>query len=308
MSIHSPGLTRDNAERRIGIWFALAAYGYWGVSPVYFKWVEFASPLEIVAHRVAWSVVLLAMLILVRRQLYTLRRLGKREIGWLAVSGVLVSINWGVFVWALHADRMLETSLGYYINPIVNVLLGTVFLSERLRRAQVAAVVLASLGVLNEIVAVGVVPWAGVTLALSFGFYGLVRKKLAVDSAVGLGVETLLLLPIALGYLGYLAIVGEGTLLYGTGSELALLAVGGLVTVFPLVCFAAAALRLSLTALGFFQYLAPSITFALAIFVYGEDFRLSQTVTFGCIWLALVIFSAEGLYHQRQNSRSRRVA
>ncbi|MCZ6619545.1 MAG: EamA family transporter RarD [Gammaproteobacteria bacterium] len=293
---------RENAERRTGVWFALAAYGYWGVAPVYFKWVEFASPLEIVAHRVVWSVVLLAMLIVVRRQQYTLRRLGVREVGWLAVSGVLVSINWGVFVWALQADRMLETSLGYYINPIVNVLLGWMFLSERLRPAQVAAVALASLGVLNEIVAVGVVPWAGVALALSFGFYGLVRKKLAVDSAVGLGVETLLLLPIALGYLGYLMIIGEGTLAYGTGAELALLAAGGLVTVFPLVCFAAAALRLSLSALGFFQYLAPSITFGLAIFVYGEPFRLSQTVTFGCIWLALVIFSMEGLYHRRKIS------
>ncbi|MCZ6643121.1 MAG: EamA family transporter RarD [Gammaproteobacteria bacterium] len=301
-------MTQQYAERRAGIWFALAAYGYWGVAPVYFKFVEFASPLEIVAHRVVWSVVLLAMLIIVRRQLYTLRKLGRREVGWLAVSGVLVSINWAVFVWALHADRMLETSLGYYINPIVNVLLGSVFLSERLRPAQMAAVGLASLGVLNEIVAVGVLPWAGITLAVSFGFYGLVRKKLAVDSAVGLGVETLLLLPIALAYLGYLAIVGEGTFIFGTNSELGLLAAGGLVTVFPLVCFAAAALRLSLTTLGFFQYLAPSITFGLAIFVYGEPFRLSQTVTFGCIWLALVIFSMEGLYHQRLFSRKKRVA
>ncbi len=300
-------MTHYNAEQRTGIWFALAAYGYWGVAPVYFKWVEFASPSEIVAHRVVWSVLLLAILIVVRRQLYTLRRLEKREVGWLAVSGVLVSINWGVFVWALHADRMLETSLGYYINPIVNVLLGSVFLSERLRAAQFAAVGIASLGVLNEIVAVGVVPWAGIALAVSFGFYGLVRKKLAVDSVVGLGVETLLLLPIALGYLGYLVITEEGTLLYGTGSELALLAAGGLVTVFPLVCFAAAALRLPLTTLGFVQYLAPSITFGLAIFVYGEPFRLSQAVTFGCIWLALVIFSTEGLYHQRRNLRKERV-
>lgn len=134
-------------------------------------------------------------------------------------------------------------------------------------------------------------------------FYGLVRKKLAVGSAVGLGVETLLF---ALGYLGYRVIVGEGTFIFGTESQLLLLAAGGLVTVFPLVCFAAAALRLSLTALDFFQYLAPSITFGLAIFVYGEPFRSSQTVTFGCIWLALVIFSVEGLYHRRQYSRNKR--
>jgi chloramphenicol-sensitive protein RarD len=288
------------SEQRAGVWFALAAYGFWGVAPVYFKFVEFASPLEIIAHRVVWSMPLLAALIVVRRQLIALRGLGRREVGWLAVSGLLVAVNWSVFVWALLNDRMLETSLGYYINPIVTVVLGVMFLGEWLRTGQIVAVGLASLGVVNEVVSVAVVPWAGLALAVTFGFYGLVRKKLGVDSAVGLGVETALLLPLAVSFLVYQAMAGQGSMMHGDPEELALLAASGLVTVFPLVCFAAAALKLPLTLLGFFQYLAPTLTFFLAIFVYGEPFRWTQGITFGCIWVALLIFSTEGLYYQRR--------
>jgi chloramphenicol-sensitive protein RarD len=220
------------------------------------------------------------------------------------VSAVLVTINWGVFIWALQNDRIIETSLGYYINPLVNIVLGGVFLGERLRRWQVLAIGLATLGVVNEIVSVGVLPWAGLALAFSFGFYGLVRKKIMVDSAVGLGVETTLLLPIAVGYLVFHSLGETGTLANGTPDELMLLALGGFVTVFPLVCFAAAALRLSLTALGLFQYLAPTVTLLVAVYYYGEPLEDSQWITFGCIWLALVIFSGEGLYHQRREGQT----
>ncbi len=249
-------------------------------------------------------VVLLA-LVLIRRQLASVRHLTRGKVFWLAVSGLLLSVNWSAFVWALLNERMIETSLGYYINPLVNVLLGGLFLGERLRPWQFAAVLLAGFGVLNELLAVGVFPWVGLTLAFTFGFYGLVRKKIAVDSVVGLGVETLLLLPLAVGYLLWLTVLGEGSLAAGEGSEVALLSLGGPLTVIPLVAFAAAALRLPLTVLGFFQYLAPSITLLLAIFVYGEPFTSSQVVTFGCIWLALVIFTTEGLYQQRRQRRGR---
>jgi chloramphenicol-sensitive protein RarD len=296
----------EQRDQRTGFWFALIAYGSWGVLPVYFKLVGFATPLEIIAHRVTWAVVLLAVLLLLRGQLYVVRRMSWQNIGWLGVSGVLLSINWSVFVWALLNDRMLETSLGYYINPLVNIILGGLFLGERLRRGQFVAVLLASSGVINELVAVGAVPWAGLTLAITFGFYGLVRKKIAVDSLAGLGVETTLLLPFAVGYLVYLTLNGEGSFARGDNYELGLLALGGAVTVIPLVCFAAAALRLPLTVLGFFQYLAPSLTLLLAVFVYGEPFRMNQVVTFGCIWGALVIFSAEGLYHQRSMKLNQR--
>jgi chloramphenicol-sensitive protein RarD len=285
---------------RIGIAFGLAAYLFWGFAPVYFKLLDFSAPIEIVAHRVVWSVLVLAVLIAVRRQLTTLRKLSLQQTGWLAVSGTLVAVNWMVFIWALLNDRMLETSLGYYINPLVTVLLGGLFLGEWLRPVQKLAVVLAAFGVVNEIVAVGVLPWAGLTLAISFGLYGLVRKRLAVDSAVGLGVETLLMLPLAIGYLVWGWWVGEGALVRGDTRQVLLLAVGGLVTVFPLVCFAAAALRLPLSILGFLQYLAPSITFLLAIYVYDEPIRTSQILTFGCIWVALLMFSTESLYYQRR--------
>lgn len=290
-------------EQRSGMLFALAAYGFWGVAPVYFKILDFAGPAEIIAHRILWSVPLLALLILVRRQLGALVALRARQLAWLGLSGLLVAVNWGVFVWALLNDRMLETSLGYYINPLVTVLLGVVVLGEWLRPGQLAAAALATIGVLNEIVWVGVIPWAGLTLALSFGFYGLVRKRLGVDSAVGLGVETALLLPLALVYLAYQYHAGQGALDRGGGSEIAWLAASGLVTTFPLVCFAAAALKLPLTTLGFVQYLAPTLTFLLAVLVYGEPFRWEQSITFGFIWSAVVVFSIEGLYYQRRLQR-----
>ncbi|MGE0625315.1 MAG: EamA family transporter RarD [Pseudomonadales bacterium] len=280
--------------------FALTAYGLWGVLPIYFKQVAFAGPIEIIAHRICWAVLVLLAVIVVRRQQHSLRHMDVSKLGWLVLSGGLLSINWAVFVWALLNDRMVETSLGYYINPLVNIILGGLFLGERLRTAQLLAVGLAALGVANELIAVGVFPWVGLTLALTFGSYGLVRKKIAVDSVVGLGVETLFLLPLAAGYLLWLGLQGEGTLTHGTGSELALLALGGPLTVIPLVAFAAAALRLPLSVLGFFQYIAPSLTLLLAVFVYGEPFRAAQAVTFGCIGLALLIFSFEGLYHQRR--------
>jgi len=287
-------------EQRAGVWFALTAYGLWGVIPVYFKIVDFASAMEIIAYRIIWAVVVLVVVILARREIYKLRHLEWNKVGWLAVSGALLTINWGVFVWALLNDRMLETSLGYYINPLVNVVLGGLFLGERLSGWQKAAVLIAAAGVLNELITFGALPWAGLTLAATFGFYGLVRKKIAADAVVGLGVETVLLLPLALGYLMLITWQGEGSLAAGETSEVALLALGGLLTVLPLVAFAAAALRLPLTTLGFFQYLAPSLTMLLAIFVYGEPFRSSQAVTFGCIWLALLIFSSEGLYHRKK--------
>lgn len=288
----------DSQEQRTGLFFALTAYGVWGVAPVYFMLVAYASPVEVIAHRIVWSVLILTLLILLRRQLFALRHLDWSKVGWLMVSGVLISVNWGVFIWALFNERMLETSLGYYINPLVNMLLGGIFLGERLRGWQKAAVMLAVFGVLNEIFAIGVIPWAGLTLALSFGFYGLVRKKLAVDAVIGLAVETTLLLPLAVGYLAFQMLLGTGTLYTGDVSRILLLGLGGLVTVIPLVCFAAAALRLPLTVLGFVQYLAPSLTALLAVFVYGEPFPLSRIVTFGCIWLALLMFSVEGLYYQ----------
>lgn len=280
--------------------FALAAYVFWGVAPVYFKLVAFASSVEIVAHRIVWSTVLLLVLLAVQRQLRAVRGLSRRDFGTLLVSSLLLSVNWGVFVWALLHERIMETSLGYYINPLVTALLGVGFLGERLRPLQWLALALAALGVANEVLAKGVVPWAGLALAFTFGFYGYVRKQLGLSATLGLGVETFLLLPVAVGYL---VVVWwfDGGAARNTG-QIVLLSLGGLVTVFPLLCFGAAAVRLPLTVLSFFQYIAPTISLILAVVVYGEPFRFAQTVTFGCIWIALVIFSAEAIYYRRRHA------
>ncbi len=291
------------AMDRAGVWYAVAAYGAWGIAPVYFKQLGFAAPAEVVAHRVVWSVAVLALVMWLLGLWPSVRALSRRQIAGLALSGTLISANWLMFVWAIFNDHMLDASLGYFINPLMNVLLGIAFFGEWLRPAQMLALLLAAAGVTNEIVAVGVFPWVGLALATSFAFYGVVRKRIAVGSAVGLCLETSLMLPAAVGYLAVTTARGSGALAAGAAGHLALLAAAGPVTVVPLVCFAAAAVRLPFGVLGFFQYLAPSAMFVLAVFVYGEPFRSSQFVTFGCIWVALLIFSTEALYHQRRTTR-----
>ena len=275
---------------------ALSAYSIWGVAPIYFKWVEFAESLEVAAHRIVWALLILAALITLRRQWRGVCGLRASELGWLAVSGGLLFTNWLTFIWALQNGRIIETSLGYYINPLITVALGVAFLGERLRWPQTVALVLAGAGVVNEVFVFGALPWAGLTLALTFGFYGLVRKRIRIDSAVGLGVETGLALPLALAFLAWQGVRSEGSLGAGAGGEVALLALGGLVTVIPLVLFAAATLRLSLVVVGFFQFLAPTLTLLVAAFYYGQPIADGQWLTFGCIWAALGALSAESLH------------
>lgn len=284
------------SEQRAGVLAVVSAYSFWGVAPIYFKWVEFAGLLEVSAHRIVWALLILIGLVTLRRQWRGVRGLNPTELGWLAVSGGLLLINWLTFVWALQNGRIVETSLGYYINPLITVALGVVFLGERLRWPQTAALILAGAGVANEVVAFGALPWAAFTLAITFGFYGLVRKRIRVDSAVGLGVETGLAVPVALVYLAWQATQSEGSLMAGAGGEVALLALGGLVTVIPLVLFAAAANRLNLVVIGFFQFLAPTLTLLVAAFYYRQPIADGQWLTFGCIWAALATLSAESLH------------
>lgn len=290
--------SNDARVRRVGVGYALAAYTIWGVAPVYFVWVNFALALEILAHRILWSLPLLVVLVLLGRQWRALRALSRRDVGRLALCAALLSVNWLTFIYAIQIERIAETSLGYFINPLVSLVLGALFLAERMRLAQWLAAGLAAIGVGFELIMLGELPWLGLALAFSFGFYGLIRKQLNLPSAVGLSVETALVAPAALSYLIWLHAWGPDP--DRTVGQIAQLAAGGLVTALPLVCFAAAAIRLPLSVLSFFQYLAPSLSLLIAVAVYGETVSDSRWIAFALIWLALVMFSVEGLYHRRR--------
>lgn len=280
---------------------AIAAYGFWGLIPIYFKSIDSAHPGEILAHRIVWSVVLLFVALALMGKLGELKSslTTINKLKPLLLSSLLISVNWLIFIWAINNERVLETSLGYYINPLVSVFLAMVVLKEQLNRLQWAAIAIASLGVINQLISFGQAPIVALSLAFSFAGYGLVRKKISVNPFVGLAVETIILAPLALLY--FLWISGQNQMAF-TNISLAfdcLLILSGFITAFPLVMFAAAANRLSLTALGIFQYLAPSVSFVLAVVLYNEPFGVSQIITFSLIWGALAVFCIDGFRKNR---------
>lgn len=278
---------------RVGILYGLAAYLTWGFGPVYFKAVAHVPAAEVLAHRIAWSLLLLAGYLLARGRgrevAAALRDRATRRA--LALTTLLIAVNWFVFIWAVAHGRVLEASLGYFVNPLVNVALGRLCLGERLRRRQGAAVLLAAVGVLFLTVRLGRVPLVSLVLAFSFAFYGLLRKTVRAGGAAGLTVETLLLLPAALGYL--LLLAGQGRLVFGNtgGGDALLLAASGPVTALPLIWFANAARRLRYATVGFLQYLTPTLHFLLAVVAYGESFTRTHLLAFACIWTALGLYS-----------------
>ncbi|MBT8047565.1 MAG: EamA family transporter RarD [Xanthomonadales bacterium] len=293
---------QPHSAERIGVTAALAAYIFWGLAPIYFKQILSVAPLEVIAHRILWSIPLLAGFLWLRDGpgLWQRMRLPTRTVGVLLISGLLVAFNWLVFVWAVMNDRILATSLGYFITPLVSVVLGFVFLQERLTRIQTAGVLIAALGTVYLGWYLGTPPWISVSLALSFGAYGLIRKMLDVGPMIGLLWETLLLALPAVAYVAWL--VRRGTLEFAGGDLKidVLLILAGLVTVLPLVWFNVAARNLRLSTVGFFQYIAPSLTFLLSVFVYGEAFTRGHAVAFICIWLALAMVSLESYLRSRQ--------
>ncbi|HEU4383446.1 MAG TPA: EamA family transporter RarD [Anaeromyxobacteraceae bacterium] len=275
-----------------GLLPALGAYLVWGLSPVYFKALSGVPPIEILCHRVAWSVALLAAAVALAGGFAELRRaLGSRRARLtLGATTVLISGNWLLYIWAVNSGHLLEASLGYFVNPLVNVLLGVVFLRESLSRAQGLAVALAGAGVLWMVLSYGRFPWISLTLATTFGLYGLLRKSAGVGALSGLFCETALLAPAALLYLGLAAGAGSGA--FGSGWRISLLlAAAGAITAVPLVWFAVAVRRLRLSTMGFLQYLAPSLQFALAVWLYREPFTRSHLTTFGFIWTSLGLYT-----------------
>ncbi len=291
----SPDIARRQSVA--GVLFAGGAFLAWGGSPVYWKALQSVPALEIVTHRVVWSFIFLAVLVLVQGRWSEFRSaLGRpRTVLVLSLTTLLVSGNWLLYIWAVNAGYLLQASLGYYINPLVNVLLGMVFLRERLRRPQALAVLLACTAVVFRSVSFGQFPWIALTLGFSFGLYGLIRKIAPVGSLVGLTVETLVLTPISVAYLVYLEMLGAGAL-FSSGPALDALLVGtGVFTAVPLLLFNLGARRINLSTLGLMQYTAPSGMFLLAVFAYGEPFTAVQVWTFVLIWSALAIYSIDSL-------------
>ncbi|MGB3309058.1 MAG: EamA family transporter RarD [Nodosilinea sp.] len=292
------------SEGHLGPVYALLAYSTWGLLPIYWKFFGTTSALEVLSHRMIWSAVFLVGILVVQRRLPDLLALlrGAKPATGLSFHPVLVllltasllSFNWGLYIYGVNSDRVVEASLGYYINPLVTVLLGFVFLKERLHRGQQVAVALAVVGVGYFIWQLGTVPWIALALAVSFAFYGLLRKVVAVAPLVGLAVETLLITPITLLFVSWLGVTGQGH--FGESWPITLLFIGaGVTTSMPLLWFNNAAKRLKLATLGFFQYLAPSLSLLLGVFVYGEPFTPVHVVTFGCIWAALLLYSVTAL-------------
>ncbi len=289
------------ASHRTGYLNGVAAYALWGLLPLYFKLLPDVGPVETVAHRIIWSVLFMALVLLGVRQFphFTAALRQPRILGALAISAILIAINWLVYIWAIDNEHVLAGSLGYFLNPLVNVLIGVAFLHERLRRGQVVAVAIAAVGV--AMLAAGELQtlWISITLAVSFALYGLVRKLTPVQAPVGLAVETLVLAPPAFASLFWFA--AHGDLAFGRhGVETALLIGTGVITSIPLLLFAGAARRLPLITLGLIQYIAPSLQFLTGYFLLGEPLTTARLASFALIWVALSLFVGDSLRAMRR--------
>ena len=283
----------------------MTAFTFWGLVPIYYKGLQDVGAWEVMAHRVIWAVPVLLIFLAIRdgRSFWKKLRLPIRSIAWLVLSGMTISVNWLVFVWAVANDHVLDTSLGYFGTPLVNVVLGYLFLKERLPVLQMFGVVVAAAGTIYLAWYMGRPPWISITLAISFGFYGLLRKRLDVGPMLGLLWETALMFLPALTYLLWLASQSSQQFRHLSVNVDLLLICSGIPTILPLIWFNMAAQKLPLSILGFFQYLAPSISFLLAVYLYGEKFTSGHAVAFGCIWLALVFVSIEPFRRARRRLR-----
>ena len=288
-------VSRTAAEdhARVGLVFGLCAYGLWGVLPIYFKSLAAVSALDIVAHRVLWSLLFLAILLGLTRGWAAVRRAlrDRRTIGLLLATSILIAINWLLYVYAVTSGHILAGSLGYYLNPLMNILLGRFILKEKLTRAQWAAVGVAAAGVSVLAAGAGTTLWISLTLCVTFATYGLLRKIAAVDAVAGLSIETTILVPVALAWLAFGFTAGHHV--FGaTGQDMWLLALSGIVSTTPLLLFTAAARRLRYSTLGMLQFVAPTLQFLLAVVLYGEEFTRAHAIAFGAIWMALLLYTS----------------
>lgn len=298
-----PRSTGPDKDVRMGVITALVAYISWGFLPIFFKTLDHVDPVMVVAFRIVFSLFFVAAILAVRRQMGEVRAAlrNPRIVLTLAVSALLVGGNWLIFIWAIANERVLDTAFGYFINPLMSVVIGLVLLGERLSRAQWAALALALVAIAVQTLGLGSPPWIGLALALTFAIYGYVRKTVAVGSAAGLMVETIILTPLASIYLAFVLIAYPAPAYISDPQTLMLLALTGPATAIPLMLFAFAARQLQLSTIGMFQYIAPSIGFITAIFLFGEPLETPQLISFALIWISLIIFSTSSL-----RSRGRR--
>jgi len=282
------------------------AFAIWGVFPLYFHLLHRISPFQVIAHRIVWSCLFVLVWTAMRGELSTLRAtLVNRSVVWrLAVTATLITINWVVYVWAVMNGHVVESSLGYFINPLINVLLGVALLSERLTRARWTAVALAAFGVAYLTIVAGSPPWIALTLAFSFGIYGLIRKVVKVESLPGLATETLVLLPFAVVYLFWCESAGTGALGHAGPAIAALLIGSGPLTAIALFLFAYGARLLPYSTVGILQYIAPTLQLACGVFAFHERFERTRAIGFALIWLALLIYAGEGWWLARKQQRA----
>jgi len=292
-------------ESRRGFLLGLAAYGIWGLFPLYWPLLEPAGAVEILAHRIVWSCVTMGLLVLVLRRTAVVRSIAadRRTRAILGLAACLITVNWAVYIWGVNNGHVVETSLGYFVNPLVTVLMGVFILGERLRRWQWAALAVAALAVVVLTLDYGRPPWIALTLALTCGSYGLCKKQANAPAIESLTFETTVIAPVALAYLGWLVWHGESDFAgHGAGHTLLLMS-AGIVTAVPLVCFGGAAIRVPLVTLGLLQYLTPTLQFGLGVLYFHEDMPAGRWVGFGLVWVALVMFTVESLRHRRTSVR-----
>lgn len=297
-------------QLRLGYLYGLGAYTLWGFFPAYFKLLRPSGPVEVLAHRILWSMLFMVILLTVIRRWSNIRQLVKKPamLGGICLAAVLIGINWGTYIYGVNSDKVVETALGYFINPLVVIVLGVVLLSERLRPWQWAAVGMGTVSVVVLTVDYGRPPWIALILAVTFAFYGLTKKRLGLPPTDGLLLESSVLALPALATLGFLAMAGSGTVGEVSLAHTILIVSGGVITAIPLLLFAGAANRIPMVGLGMLQYVGPTIQLILGVYMFHEPMPPVRLLGFGLVWIALIIFTWEGLVQSRRNARDARAA
>ncbi|MDW7673403.1 MAG: EamA family transporter RarD [Bacillota bacterium] len=298
--------SNHSQQRKIGLAYGVLAFSAWGVLPLYWKLLEQIPAGQILAHRIVWSFFFVAAILAMGKKWLIFKEVltSPKKVALIALCSVIISVNWFTYIYAVNTHQVVEASLGYYINPLVSVIFGLAFLKEKLSQAQWVAVLMAAIGVVVMTVQYGKIPLIAMTLAISFAIYGLLKKLIKVDSVASLALETAVLVPIALLYLGYKQIAGVGAIGVIPGSILLLLIASGVATAAPLLWFAKGAQRIELSTIGFLQYLAPTISLGIGIFIFNEPFSKTHLISFGFIWIAIIVYtlSKTGIFKDKDRS------